>query len=84
MVENEAAKDVEWLPGVRESADVIREETGRVVFKFHGGFVKEHKRPGGCEVVVNFPFIPNTFEGLPRNLSHGAIKKAVLRGFLDT
>ncbi len=84
MIENEATEDVERLPGVRESAGVVREKVGGVVFKFQGGFSKEQKRPGGHEVAISFPIIPNTLEGFPSVLGHGAIKKAVLRGFLGT
>jgi len=74
MVEDEGTKDVERLPGVRKSAGVVREEVGGIVLKFHGGLAKEHKRPGGREVAVNFPFVPDALESLPRNLSHRAIK----------
>jgi len=82
VIENEVTKDVERLPGVCESASVVREKPGGVVFKFHGSFSKEHKRPRGREVAISFPFVPNALKGFPSVLSHGAIKKAVLRGFL--
>ncbi len=84
VIKDEDTEDVERLPRVRVSAGVVREEAGRIVFKFHGGFSKKHKRPGGREVAVNFPFFPTTLEGLPRVLSHGAIEEAVLGGFLGS
>jgi hypothetical protein len=74
MVEDESTKDVERLPGVRKSAGVVREEAKGIVFEFHGGLAKEHKRPGGREVAMNFPFVPDALESLPRNLSRWAIK----------
>ncbi len=74
MVEDEGTKDVERLLGVRKSAGVVREEAGGIVLEFHGGLAKEQKGPGGREVAVNFPFVPDAFESLPRNLSHWAIK----------
>jgi len=84
MIENEATEDVERLSRVHESTDVVRQKAGGVFFEFQDGFSKEHKRPGGCEVAISFPIVPNTLEGFPTVLSHGAIKKAVLRGFLGT
>ncbi|CAK9198178.1 unnamed protein product [Sphagnum troendelagicum] len=75
MVEDEGTKDVERLLGVRKSAGVVREEAGGIVLEFHGGLAKEQKGPGGREVAVNFPFVPDAFESLPRNLSHWAIKR---------
>ncbi len=74
VVEDEGTKDVERLLGVHKSAGVVREEAGGIVLEFHGGLAKEHKGPGGREVTVNFPFVPNVLESLPRNLSHWAIK----------
>jgi hypothetical protein len=82
MIENEAMEDVERLPGVRESAGVVRKKAGGVVFEFQDGFSKEHKRPRGREVAISFPIVPYALEGFPSVLSHGAIKEAVLRGFL--
>jgi hypothetical protein len=84
VIEDEATEDVERLPRVRESASVICEETGRIVFEFQDGFTKKHEGPGGCEVTMNFPLVPYTLEGLPRVLSHGTIEEAVLRGFLGS
>ncbi|CAK9205788.1 unnamed protein product [Sphagnum troendelagicum] len=60
--------------GSSSSSTVVREEAGGIVLEFHGGLAKEHKGPGGREVTVNFPFVPNVLESLPRNLSHWAIK----------
>ncbi len=68
--EDECAKNVERLPRVRKSAGVVREEAEGVVLEFHGGLAKEHKRPGGREIAVDFPFVPNAFESLPCILSH--------------
>jgi hypothetical protein len=74
VIEDEATEDVEQLPRVCEFIGVVREETGRIIFEFHGGFPKKHEGLGGCEVTVNFPFIPDAFESLPRILSHWTIK----------
>ncbi|CAK9881920.1 unnamed protein product [Sphagnum jensenii] len=73
VIEDEAMENVERLSGVRKFAGVVHEEVGRIVIKFHGGFTKEHEGPGGSEVTMNFPFVPNALEGLPHVLSHGAI-----------
>jgi hypothetical protein len=74
MVEDEGTKDVERLLGVRKSASVVREEAGGIIIEFHGGLAKEHKRPGGREVTVDFPFVPDALKSLPCILSHWAIK----------
>ncbi|CAM6026276.1 unnamed protein product [Sphagnum balticum] len=83
IVKDEASQDVEGLTGVGEAARVVRKEAGRVVFKFQGDFTKENKRPGQREVVMGFPFDPDTFIGFPGGLSPGAVEKAMLRGLFD-
>jgi hypothetical protein len=80
MVENETSKDVEGLSGVGETVGVVREKSGGVIFEFQGGFSKKHKRPGGREVAVGFPFDPNALVGFPGDLSPGAFEEAMLWG----
>jgi hypothetical protein len=80
IVKDEASQNVEGLTGVGEAARVVREEAGRVVFKFQGDFTEENERPGRREVVVGFPFDPNAFVGFPSGLSPGAVEKVMLRG----
>ncbi|CAM6007809.1 unnamed protein product [Sphagnum balticum] len=81
IVQYEVSQNVEWLVGVGESASVVCEEVGRVVFEFRGDFSQEDERLGQHEVTVSFPFDPYAFIGFPGNPSSGAVEKAVLRGF---
>jgi hypothetical protein len=69
IIEKEATKDVERLPGVSEAASVVREEAWGVIFVFQDGFTEKHEG-----VSVGFPFDPNVFVGFPCDLSPWAIE----------
>jgi hypothetical protein len=74
IIQKEAMKDVERLPGVSEAASVVREEAWGVVFVFQDGFTKKHKALGDREVSMGFPFDPNVFVGFPGDLNPWAIE----------
>ncbi len=84
VVEEKATKDVQGLSRVGETAGVVREELGGVVFLFGGGLPKKDEWPGDGDVLRRFPFSPNFLVSFPSALCHGAFKQTVLWQFVGS
>ncbi len=69
---------------VGETASVVREEPGGVVFSLGGGLPKKDEWPGDGDVLRRFPFGPYFLVSFPGTLCHGALKQAVLWQFLGS
>jgi len=74
VVKNEATEDVQWLLGVGESASVVGEEPGRVVFALDGRFAQESKGPSNRNVVWRLPFVLDFLVIFLGVLRHGAFQ----------
>ncbi len=73
VVKNEATKDVQWLLGVSEAANVVGKKLGWVIVTLDGRFTKENEGPGDRNIVGRLPFVPDSFVCFPGALRHGAL-----------
>jgi hypothetical protein len=83
VVQDEGSQDVERLPEVGESANVVGVEPGKVVLVLGGGLAEKGEGPGDGDILGCFPFFPYSFERALGALSRRVIQEVVLRGFLN-
>jgi hypothetical protein len=84
VVEEKATEDVQGLSKVGETAGVVREEPGGVIFSLGGRLPKKDERSGDGDVLKRIPFGPYFFVSFPGALCHGAFEQTVLWRFLGS
>jgi hypothetical protein len=82
-IEDEATKDVEQLPGVREAVNVVPATIGGggVVFPFEDHLTQKNEGTGEGGVIWRPSFLPDLEEGLPGTFGVSAFQGTVLRRF---
>ncbi len=73
VVQNEGSQDVERLPEVGESTNMVGVEPGMVVFTLGGGLAEKGEGSGDGDILGCFPFLPNSFERAQGALSERAV-----------
>jgi hypothetical protein len=80
VVQNEATKNIKWLPGVSESARVVCEEAKWIFFALPGSLAQKDEGLVDHHVLGRLRFDPNSLEGGPCVLSQWALQEAMLGG----
>ncbi len=80
-IEDEATKDVEQLPGVREAVNVVPVTIGGVVFPFEDHLTQKNEGTGEGGVIWRTSFLPDLEEGLSGTFGVSAFQGTVLRRF---